>query len=236
MEKQKKTISRVPFLIALIIVLGFPFAFFFYFRMKKHPEILPEKVLPIYGKKSPITNYVNGKKQVDTIYQILPKFSFTDHLNRPFTNKDMNGKVFVVNYFFSTCPTICVDMVKNLKKVQDEFILDSDIRILSLTVDPETDSVGTLYRYAQDHEINSDKWLLLTGNKADLYNLARTGFLITATVGDGGPNDFIHSEKLVLVDKEGRLRGFYDGTSDEEIEQLKEDIKKLLVAYIVPRR
>ena len=148
----------------------------------------------------------------------------------------MNGKVFVVNYFFSTCPTICVDMVKNLKKVQDEFILDSDIRILSLTVDPETDSVGTLYRYAQDHEINSDKWLLLTGNKADLYNLARTGFLITATVGDGGPNDFIHSEKLVLVDKEGRLRGFYDGTSDEEIEQLKEDIKKLLVAYIVPRR
>ena len=80
------------------------------------------------------------------------------------------------------------------------------------------------------------KWLLLTGNKADLYNLARTGFLITATVGDGGPNDFIHSEKLVLVDKEGRLRGFYDGTSDEEIEQLKEDIKKLLVAYIVPRR
>ena len=69
-----------------------------------------------------------------------------------------------------------------------------------------------------------------------LYNLARTGFLITATVGDGGPNDFIHSEKLVLVDKEGRLRGFYDGTSDEEIEQLKEDIKKLLVAYIVPRR
>ena len=86
MEKQKKTISRVPFLIALIIVLGFPFAFFFYFRMKKHPEILPEKVLPIYGKKSPMTNYVNGKKQVDTIYQILPKFSFTDHFNRPFTN------------------------------------------------------------------------------------------------------------------------------------------------------
>ncbi|MBX7225424.1 MAG: SCO family protein [Chitinophagales bacterium] len=229
--------SKLSFWIAIIIVIVFPISFGYYFWQKGHQPILPESVLPIYGKKQPFeTVNSKGEKVIDTIFHTIPKFAFTDHLNRPFTKKDMNNTVWITNFFFSTCPTICKDMTRNLRTVQSHFIEDEEVRILSHTVDPETDTVGQLYRYAQENQINSDKWLLLTGNKAEIYNIARQGYMVTATVGDGGPNDFIHSEKLILIDREGRIRGYYDGTDSLDVQRLIKDTEKLLVAYVVPRK
>lgn len=229
--------SKLPFWIAIVIVIIFPISFGYYFWQKGHKPILPESVLPIYGKKKPVERVnAKGEKVVDTIFQTIPNFTFTDHLNRPFTQKDMRNTVWVVNFFFSTCPTICKDMTRNLRNVQNHFIEDEEVRILSHTVDPETDSVGQLFRYAQENQINSDKWLLVTGDKASIYNIARQSYMVTATVGDGGPNDFIHSEKLILVDREGRLRGYYDGTDSLDVQRMITDAEKLLVAYVVPRK
>jgi protein SCO1/2 len=129
-------------------------------------------------------------------------------------------------------------MTRNLKRVQDKFQSENhrDVLILSHTVDPETDSVKQLFNYMLDHDINTNMWQLLTGDKKALYGQARNGYFITALQGDGGSTDFIHSEKLILIDKEHRIRGYYDGTDDKSVDKLIDDIKMLLVSYIVPMK
>jgi len=117
-------------------------------------------------------------------------------------------------------------MTNSLKKVQQAFKED-EILIRSFSVDPERDSVAQLRKYAGQFGINTSNWELLTGDKKEIYKFARNGFMIVATDGDGGPNDFIHSEKLVLIDKQKRIRGYYDGTSGNQVKQLIADIKKL---------
>ncbi|HQD13415.1 MAG TPA: SCO family protein, partial [Chitinophagales bacterium] len=111
-----------------------------------------------------------------------------------------------------------------------------DVLILSYTVDPETDSVPRLFDYAVEKDVNSKMWHLLTGDKKEIYKLARNGYFITAMQGDGGPNDFIHDQKFVLLDKEGRIRGYYDGTNDQSVDRMMDDIQTLLVSYIVPMK
>lgn len=228
---------KLSFLIAIAVVLIFPLLFFFIFAKKDHPVILTETVLPIFGPKQAIELVDSlGNTTIDTVYHTVPEFSFISQTGDTITRTHIEGKVFITDFFFTTCPTICIDMTRNLKKVQEYFRTDDDVMIISHTVDPETDSVGQLYKYAIDNGIDSKKWLLLTGEKKALYDQARYGYFVTTTVGDGGPHDFIHSERLILVDKEGRIRGYYDGTSDESVQQLIDDTKLLLVSYVVPRK
>ena len=175
-------------------------------------------------------------KWLENNYQRLPVLGGNDHFISGFTMKDHQGqfttaeswedKIVVADFFFTHCPSICPGMTKNLKRVQERFMNDSILLINSFTVDPERDSVTRLLSYATQFNI-SGNWKLLTGDKTEIYRLARKSFLITATDGDGGPNDFIHSDKLVLVDKQKRIRGFYSGTSDVEVDQLISDIQKL---------
>src|SRR5690606_25965823 len=125
--------------------------------------------------------------------------------------------------------TICLDMAKNKREIQSFFLEDnSKVQIMSFSVDPETDSPEVLLQYAYDNNVNSNSWNLVTGDKKVIYELARKGFMVTATEGDGGEDDFIHDNKFVLVDREKRIRGYYDGTSKEDTERLKMDIQKLL--------
>lgn len=138
-----------------------------------------------------------------------------------------NNKIVVAGFFFTHCPTICPQMTKSLKRVQESLKPDETIVINSFTVDPERDSAIQLKKYAGHYKIDNRNWDLLTGDKKEIYKLARNSFMIVATDGDGGPDDFIHSEKLVLVDKLKRIRGYYDGTSNKEVNQLIGDIKKL---------
>jgi protein SCO1/2 len=118
-------------------------------------------------------------------------------------------------------------MTNSLKTVQEAYKDDPTILLHSISIDPERDSATQLRKYADQYEINTKNWSLLTGNKKDIYKMARNSFMIVATDGDGGPDDFIHSEKLVLIDTKKRIRGYYDGTSSKEVNQLIRDIKKL---------
>ena len=142
------------------------------------------------------------------------------------STKEWEGKIVVADFFFTTCPTICPKMTASLKRVSEEYN-DDAVLINSFTVDPERDNPEKLTAYIQKFNLPVKNWDLLTGSKQEIYKLARNSFMVVATDGDGGPTDFIHSENLVLVDKKKRIRGYYDGTSKKEVDQLIIDIKKL---------
>lgn len=167
----------------------------------------------------------------DTIYHTVPGFSFVNQDGDSISETVTEGKFIVAEYFFTTCQTICPIMSNHLEKVQDEFKDDPLVVILSHTVDPENDSVPVLKEYATKHHLISGKWHMLTGDKKALYDQARYGYLISALEGDGGPDDFIHSEKLVLVDKDKRIRGFYDGTDTKDVTRLMNEIEVLKFEY-----
>jgi protein SCO1/2 len=199
-----------------IMVFVIPFgAFGFYMFYEKNFERLP-----IYGK----VEGLNGKKK----YHTIPHFELTNQEGNSISTNDWMGKIVIANFFFTHCPVVCPKMTGSLKSVQDAFREDgSDILINSFSIDPERDNPGRLRSYAEKFSINNHNWQLLTGDKNEIYKLARNGFMIIATDGDGGPEDFIHSEKLVLIDKHKRIRGYYDGTNLKEVNNLIHDIKKL---------
>jgi protein SCO1 len=159
-------------------------------------------------------------------------FSFTDQEGSTFTQAEVKDKVFVVEYFFTTCKTICPVMNVQMSRVHEKFKEKENFKILSFTVDPETDDVAQMKRYADEHKANSNRWHFLTGSRADLYRLARRSFFVLKPAeaenqGDVG-SDFIHTNNFVLVDKQMRIRGYYDGTSAKEVDKLIHDIEILL--------
>ena len=168
------------------------------------------KPLPLYGteQSSPIV------------------FSLKNQNGQTVTQAGWKGKTVVAAFFFTHCPVICPKMTANMKKVKSAFGTDKQPLLTSFSVDPERDSVERLKAFANRFGIGND-WHLLTGNKRAIYQLARKRFAVTATEGDGGQQDFIHSDKLVLLDAQQRIRGYYSGTSEKEIGKLINDIKKL---------
>jgi protein SCO1 len=167
--------------------------------------------LPVYGKENhAVANFELVNQDSSTVWL-----------------RDWDKKIVIANFFFTHCPVICPKMSGNLKTVQQAFQNDPSVNIISFTVDPERDNPETLKKYGERFGINPAQWNLLTGSKVQLYQLARNSFRVVATDGDGGPQDFIHSEKLVLLDTQHRIRGYYDGTSPAAIKQLLMDIKKL---------
>ena len=157
----------------------------------------------------------------------ITSFNFMNQTGKNITERNWSGKIVVVNFFFSHCPIVCPKMIRNLKLVQDAFAEDSSVEINSFSVDPVRDSVERLSKFANDYGIQNSSWNLLTGSKTEIYHLARKNFLVTATDGDGGPGDFIHSDRLVLLDKKQKIRGYYDGSNPREVKQLILDIQKL---------
>lgn len=194
---------------------------------------------PSKEKKLPILNPVDlNSEMVDPeLLRIgmghkIGEFSFKNQEGKSIALKDVKGKVFVAEYFFSTCKTICPIMNTQMQRVQRAYAGNEKVKIVSFTVDPETDTQDRLYKYAQDHGAQSDQWHFLTGNKAALYRLARRSFFVLKPAevenqGDVG-SDFIHTNNFVLVDQQLRIRGYYDGTSEKEVGNLIEDIQHLL--------
>lgn len=158
----------------------------------------------------------------------IKSFSFTDQNGHSFTDADVTGKVYVAEYFFTTCKSICPIMNGELEKLAEDFKTDDRVLFLSHTVDPETDNVGAMKAYADAHHAGDKHWFFLTGPKKALYELARDSYLLDAHEGDGGEDDFIHTQNVALVDKERQIRGFYDATKPDEMVKLKADILKLL--------
>ena len=159
-------------------------------------------------------------------------FAFLDQNGEVFSRKDVKGKVFVAEYFFTTCGTICPKMNAQMQRVQKEFKGNEKVEILSFTVNPEVDTVEQMKHYAEGHGADDKQWHFLTGKKEELYSLARRSFFVlkpaeAQNLGDAG-SDFIHTNNFVLVDKKGRIRGYYDGTSEKEVGTLLQDIQRLL--------
>ena len=156
----------------------------------------------------------------------VPSFEYTNQLGNTFSSEDHNDKIWIVDYFFTSCPTICPIMTKNLQEVHERIRNDKDVMILSFTVDPKRDQPPRLLNYAEKHRANHDTWQFLTGDKTSLYRHGRTGFLLSS--GDGGGDDgFIHSENIVVVDQDQRIRGFFNGTDSKAPKQIMAAINKL---------
>jgi protein SCO1 len=163
---------------------------------------------------------------------IIAPFSFVNQYGETITEQDVAGKVYVADFFFTTCPGICKDMSQNLITVQQE-LNEKDFLILSHTVWPEVDSVEVMLAYAEKHKARRGKWHFLTGSKTELYEMARKSYftLKPAEVGEpgDGDSDFIHTSNFVLVDRKGQIRGYYDGTEMADVQKMIKDARKLLI-------
>lgn len=189
------------------------------------------------------TNFIRlqyfGEKElaangVDTVYHTIAPFSFINQDGKTITDKDYDGKIYVVDYFFTTCKTICPKMTSELLRVQQKFTYTNGlVQILSHTVDPENDSVPVLKAYSEMVHADTKMWNFVTGDKKKLYEMARQSYLVNALEGDGGPDDFVHSELFILVDKEKHIRGIYDGTDIKAVSNLIDDIKVLMAEYMI---
>jgi protein SCO1 len=210
------------FLSAIILTL-------FYFALK------PVKRLPFVAPKSTNPELVDSTVVHIKKRHFIPDFALTNQNGKVITQKDYENKIYVADFFFTTCGNICPIMTGNMKKVQRAILLDDEIKLLSHTVMPEIDTVAQLKRYAQEKGVIDSKWNLVTGSKKDIYNLARKSYLAAKydpTKEDG--YGVVHTENFILVDKKKRPRGQYDGTNDEDIERLLKDIEILKQEYKPP--
>lgn len=182
-------------------------------------ENSPGLVLPVYGEKKVMDN--------DTVYHQVNNFSLTDQLGQTVTNETVKGKIYVANFFFATCQSICPEMSTNLTDVQAAFKNDDSLLILSHSVNPLHDTVEVLKNYGETYHADPKMWHLLTGDKKQIYELAKTSYLVNALEDDGTPEGFLHSELFLLMDGKGRLRGMYDGTDKAQVKKLIADIKLL---------
>jgi protein SCO1 len=155
-------------------------------------------------------------------------FALVDQLGRTITLADTKDRIIVADFFFTTCATICPKMTMQMERVQEAFKADDRIVLLSHSVTPEMDSVPALAAYAELHNADPQHWHFLTGDRKQIYALARRSYFACLDEGDGGPDDFVHTENFVLVDPQRRIRGFYDGTKADDVDKLIGDIGKLL--------
>ncbi len=183
-----------------------------------------KRILPILGNRDTVTKMVDGKQVVDTIYNTIPAFKFINQYGNTITDKNLDGKIYVADFFFTSCPSICPGMQRNMLTVYKEFKADTNFKILSYTIDPKHDTVPVLKNYADKLGIAGNSWWLLLGQKEVVYNLAHDHYLVKVNEGKDG---LIHEGWFVLIDKQKRMRGAYDGTDVKQVNQLIADIKTL---------
>lgn len=182
-----------------------------------------EVPLPIFGERE----VVNG----DTIYHTIRNFSFVDQDSLEVTNKTFEDKIYVADFFFTSCRTICPIMKTQMLRVYDSTLNDPDVLLLSHSIDPEYDTVALLHDFAERLGVKSSKWHFVTGLKDSIYSIAQTSYFATAMEDKSEPDGFIHSGAFLLIDKQRRLRGKYDGTKEEDVNRLLADIERLKQEY-----
>lgn len=184
----------------------------------------PSKSLPIYNPADVNPELVDTAVQYVRKYHTIADFSFVNQNGKTITQKDYEGKIYVADFFFTTCGSICPKMTTNLAEVQKAIINNPKVMLLSHTVFPETDSVPVLKAYAIKNGVNDKKWNLVTGDKKEIYTMARKSYLAVKLGKPSELYDMVHTENFVLVDAKKRVRGFYDGTNKEEVQKLIADI------------
>jgi protein SCO1 len=187
--------------------------------------------LPIYGEREPIEKIVDGKKVVDTLYNTIPDFKFISQNQDTVTAKTLDGKFYVADFFFTTCPTICPVMKKQMLKVYQQVKGQNDIMIVSHSIDPQHDTPEVLKKYADDLGVIGRQWLFVTGKREEIYDIGQKHYLVVAGQDSTAPGGYIHSGAFILVDKQKRVRGAYDGTTQKGTDKLLEDIEKLRNEY-----
>ena len=214
-------LRKYKLFLSIVIVLSSIILALFYSALK------PKKILPIYNPSMVNPELVDSTVQYISKYHTIADFSFTNQNGKIITQKDYEGKIYVTDFFFTTCGSICPKMTTNLVEIQKAIINNPKVMLLSHTVFPETDSVSVLKKYALKNGVIDAKWNLVTGDKKQIYTMARKSYL---AVKLGKPNelyDMVHTENFVLVDSKRRVRGFYDGTKKEDIQRLIADINFL---------
>lgn len=186
-----------------------------------------EYELPVFFEKG-VDNPFQECPITDTTQHYIPDFAFTNQEGNTVGKAQMEGKITIVDFFFTSCPSICPDMSREMERVNDMFRDEPRVQIFSISIDPDYDTPAILKEYADRHYAQAGKWDFLTGDKLETYRLARCGFVIPTLDGNGVPDDFVHSDKFILVDELGRIRGYYSGTNREDVDLLMLEAKILL--------
>jgi len=207
----------------LLLILLLPSVAYIVLTTGKHQF----RDLPYLGNKIP------GDKPGDTLYHEIPAFELIDQDGKPYGSKDLEGKIYVANFFFTSCPSICKEMQTLMKKVHDEddFERLEDFKLVSFTVDPERDTPEKLRQFREQVHATPGRWQFLTGDKEKIYDLAYKGFLANAMEDSLAPGGFLHSDLLVLIDRDKHIRGVYQGTQLKDVKRLIDEIKVLIAGY-----
>lgn len=217
--------AKYKFLFIFLLVLSAGLITVIYSILK------PEKRLPVYQPDMVTAELVDSTVQEVRKYHKIADFKLVNQNGDTITQDYYKDKIYIADFFFTTCLTICPIMTDHMLELQEEIKDDPEVLLLSHTVIPRVDTVAQLKRYAVEKGIDDNKWNLLTGDKKHIYDLARKSYLVAKSEGDGGEYDMIHTENFVLVDKNREIRGFYDGTDPEAMEQLLEDLEILKKQY-----
>lgn len=183
--------------------------------------------LPIFFQNG-VDNPFQECPPSDSSQHFIPEFRFINQDGKQFGRAEMKGKITIVDFFFTSCPSICPVMSKEMERVNDHFRDEPLVQILSISIDPTFDTPEILKAYAEEHHAIPGKWQFLSGTKEETFQLARCGFVLPALDGNGVPDDFVHSDKFILIDEQGRIRGYYSGTTREEVDLLMLETKILL--------
>lgn len=186
------------------------------------------KELPYLGEKEVSTKTVNGKEVVDTIYHQIPDFSFTSQDSVEVTQKDVAGKIYIADFFFTTCPTICPKMKTQMLRIYEKYKDNPKVILLSHSIDPRHDTPAVLKEFAHNLGVDSKKWLMVTGDKQKIYAIGQKSYMVTATEDKTQPGGVVHSGAFILVDENRHIRGIYDGTVPAKVDELLADMEVLL--------
>jgi len=187
-----------------------------------------KRKLPILGEREPVEREVNGKVVVDTIYQSIAPFSYLNQDSTIVTDKDFDGKIYVADFFFTSCNTICPEMHRNMLKVYEEFKDNPEVKILSHSIDAKYDVPSRLKKYAGKLGVDGTQWEFVHGSSDSIYNVSAKNYLVAAYEDKNDPQGFVHQGWFILVDKNKHLRGAYDGTKSDQVAQMVDDMKLLL--------
>tara|TARA_Y100001972_G_scaffold126123_2_gene179078 strand:- start:2 stop:649 length:648 start_codon:yes stop_codon:yes gene_type:complete len=191
-------------------------------------EVNTTNELPILGNKKFVDKEVNGEVVKDTIYHTIRDFAFVDQDSNLVTNETFSDQIYVADFFFTSCPTICPLMKQQMLRVYEAYENESEVAILSHTIDPKHDTVAVLKDFAEKLGVKTEKWHFVTGNKDSIYDIGETSYLVVANEDENAPGGYIHSGAFLLVDKQRRIRGVYDGTIPEQVDILINDIGRLI--------
>ncbi len=190
-----------------------------------------KRILPILGPKQIVSVGFEGSIKADTVYHTIRDFNFVDQDSNVVTHETFSDKIYVADFFFTSCPTICPIMKTQMLRVYEKYAENPEVKFLSHSIDPEFDTVAVLHDFAEKLGVKTEVWHFVTGIKDSIYSIGQESYMVTATTDPNEPGGYLHSGAFLLIDKQRRIRGIYDGTKPEKVDLLMDEIAILLEEY-----